>query len=220
MWFFKSKKKEVVKSPKEIIGHIIDYIPNNYLHHKQFVLCVGYFENMDYELVLDSLIELANETGHYFSEDFWNSISIAAYQMELKNIGKFCEQQIARNRQDISWKISFGEVIEKMDERHFVHHTAQRIKDEWDDRRRREDNVNELKGRNGVHLKSHGRSGTIYFIDGSEIFEIEYELGVAGLILYFESFINKQQVEPGKELHVKNAIVEWANKTKNAIDFS
>jgi hypothetical protein len=83
-----------------------------------------------------------------------------------------------------------------------------------------EDNVDGLIGKNGVHLKSHGRAGTIYFVDELEVFEVEYELGMKGLIIYFDSFFKKQQLEPGKELYIKNAIEEWANNTGNAIEFT
>lgn len=218
--FWKKPVQTLNGSPREIIKHVIDYMPDFYKSQRQFVLCVDFWEHLELGLAIESLVELAEETGHYFSEEFWNSISIAACQMELKHVSKICEEQIAKNRKDITWKISFGDVIEKIDDRHFIHRTAQKIKDELDNYRRSEDNVNGLIGKNGVHLKSRGRTGTIYFVSGIEIFEIEYELGVKGLILYFENFIKKKQLESGKELYIKDAIVEWSNNTGNAIEFS
>jgi hypothetical protein len=130
--FWKKPLKTRSNSPKEIIKHIIDYMPDFYKTERQFILCVDFWEHLEWGLAIESLVELAEETGHYFSDHFWNSVATAAHQMELNHVSRYCEQQIARNKKEINWKISFGDVIEKIDERHFVHHTAQKIKDGWD----------------------------------------------------------------------------------------
>lgn len=224
MWFSKLKKSTPIKSPKEIIRHIIDYMPDFYKDQRQFIFCADYFKHKEWELALDSLIELADETGHYFSVDFWNSISIAAYQMDMKNAVKQCEQQILRNTKEIGWKISLGNTVAKIDETHFKHYIAQKIKDQWTKDRHIKDRVDEMIGKNGIHDKPSGRAGFIYWVDGYNVFEVDYELGVKGLLLYFETSARwilpeVKNVTLEDELKIKDAINKWALKQNIDIEY-
>ena len=44
------------------------YLMNNVETPEQFINCIDFLDNREWELALDSLIELADETGHYFSD--------------------------------------------------------------------------------------------------------------------------------------------------------
>jgi len=81
-----------------------------------------------------------------------------------------------------------------------------------------------LLTKEGVHLKSHGRSGFLYFTENRKIAEVEFELGVNGLILHFNSLKNwslptKQILTVDDKHKIKNDIINWATKTKNSIEF-
>jgi len=56
---------------KQAIEGLADYIPEFYKTHKQFTNYIEFLNNREWELAVDSLIELAYETGYSFSQDFW-----------------------------------------------------------------------------------------------------------------------------------------------------
>jgi hypothetical protein len=73
-------------------------------------------------------------------------------------------------------------------------------------------------------LKSHGRSGFLYITENRKIAELEFELGMNGLILYFSSLTNwslptKQMLTTQEKQKIKIDISNWAAGTKNAIEF-
>lgn len=211
-------------SPEETIRRLVDYMPEFYRTHRHFINCVEFLENREWELALDSLIELADETGHYFSEEFWFSLADSAEKMNLADRASYCRKQIKRNAEDIKSKTPFGWTTIKFDDTHFQHHISEKLKEEWATDRREKDKVQELLTKEGVHLKSNGRSGFLYITDNGRIAEVEFELGINGLILYFNSLTNwslptKQTLTVDDKQKVRNDIINWATKTKNAIEF-
>jgi hypothetical protein len=211
-------------SPKQTIKRLVDYMPDIYRTHRQFINCVEYIDNREWELALDSLIELADETEHYFSEDFWFGLAYSADKMGLTNEADYCRKQIKLNEKDVKSKTPFGWTTIKLDDTHFQHHISEKLKEEWATERRVKDNVQELLTKEGVHLKSHGQSGFLYITDNRKIAEVEFELGMNGLILYFNSLTNwslpkKQTLTVDEKQKIKNDINNWATKTKNATEF-
>ncbi|MFN8116351.1 MAG: hypothetical protein U0W65_09575 [Bacteroidia bacterium] len=185
---------------------------------------MDYLENREWGLALESLIELTEVTEHYFSEEFWSGLADAAEKMEMNEEAKFCRKQIDRNAKDIKSTTPFGWTTIKFDDTHFQHHISEKLKNEWATTRREKDKVQELVSIDGVHLKSHGRSGYIYIADKRRIAEVEFELGMNGLILYFKSLINwslptKQNLTIDEKQRIKDDIITWAAKTGNAIEF-
>ncbi len=160
-------------------------MPEYYRTHRQFINCVEYLEHREWGLALDSLIELTEETGHYFSEEFWNGLADAANKMGLGDKADYCRQQIQRNMTEIKSKTPFGWTTVKSDDTHFVHHISDKLKNEWVRERREKDKVLSLTNKEGIHLKSHGRSGFIYIVDKGRVAEIDFELGINGLMLFF-----------------------------------
>ena len=211
-------------SPEQTIRRLVDYMPDFYRTHGQFINCVEFLENREWELALDSLIELAHETEHYFSEDFWLGLADSADKMNLTDKANYCRKQIKRNVEDIKSKTPFGWTTIKFDNTHFQHHISEKLKEEWATERRGKDKVQELITKEGVHLKSHGRSGFLYITENGKIAEVEFELGMNGLILYFNSLTNwslptKQTLTADEKQKIKIDINNWATKTKNAIEF-
>ena len=221
---FIKQQPETDFSPEQTIRRLVDYMPDFYKTHRRFINCVEFLDNREWELALDSLIELANETEHYFSEDFWLGLADSADKMGLTDKAKYCRKQINRNERDIKSKTPFGWTTIKFDDTHFQHHVSEKLKEEWATERREKDKVQELITKEGVHLKSHGRSGFLYITDNGKIAEVEFELGMNGLILYFSSLTNwslpkKQTLTADDKQKIKIDINNWATKTKNAIEF-
>ncbi|MGX7687815.1 hypothetical protein ACWA1C_11670 [Flectobacillus roseus] len=106
-------------SPEQTIRRLVDYMPEFYRTHRQFINCVEFLENREWELALDSLIELADETEHYFSEDFWLGLADSAEKMNLTDKANYCRKQIKRNAEDIKSKTPFGWTTIKFDDTHF-----------------------------------------------------------------------------------------------------
>ncbi|MCP4607555.1 MAG: hypothetical protein GY845_02410 [Planctomycetes bacterium] len=46
----------------------------------------------------------------------------------------------------------------------------------WDHERRQKDKLHKLMQKDGFHIKQHGRTGTIYYIDSGRVCEIDFEL--------------------------------------------
>jgi hypothetical protein len=210
-------------SPEQTIRRMISYMPEFYKTHRQFENCTEFLANGEWGLALESLIELADETEHYFSEDFWKALIEASDKMKLEQSAKYCRQQILRNERDIKSKTPFGWTTVKIDDTHFQHHIAEKLKQNWETERRSKDRVTDLIKEDGVHLKSNGRSGYIYIVDKGRIAEVYYELGVNGLILYFQDTTTwtipvKQELTLTEKQVIKNQIIQWADRTKNAID--
>ena len=211
-------------SPEQTIRRLVDYMPDFYRTQRQFNNCVAFLDNREWELALDSLIELADETEHYFSEDFWLGLADSADKMDLTDKADYCRKQIKRNEKDVKSKTPFGWTTIKFDDTHFQHHISEKIKEEWATERRKKDKVQELLTKDGVHLKSHGRSGFLYITENGKIAEVEFELGMNGLILYFNCLTNwslptKQTLTADEKQKIKIDINNWATKTKNAIEF-
>ncbi|MFD1096121.1 hypothetical protein [Salegentibacter chungangensis] len=203
---------------------MIDYLPAIYNDHRQLKNSNDFLQQNELGLALDSLIQLTEETGHYFSDKYWLDLAVAADKMEMNKERDFCRQQIRKTEKDLKFKISFGSTVEKIDDTHFQHYTSEILKDKWANERREKDNIDQIMNNDGLHFKSHGRNGFFYFVDKGRLAEIEYELGVNGLVIWFNSTDywakpNKLHLTRDEKLIIKTEIAKWADKTKNAIEF-
>jgi hypothetical protein len=221
---FIQKNQSTDKTPNQIIKNLIDYLPAVYSNHRQLKNSNDFLQQNELGLALDSLLELTEETGHYFSDKYWLDLADAADKMEMNKERDFCRQQIRKTEKDLKFKVSFGSTVEKIDDTHFQHYTSEKIKDKWANERREKDNVDQILNNDGLHFKSHGRNGFFYFVDKGRLAEIEYELGVNGLIIWFNSTDNwgvpdKLPLTTNEKMTIKTEIEKWAERTKNAIDF-
>tara|TARA_R110002012_G_scaffold321359_1_gene548837 strand:- start:1750 stop:2433 length:684 start_codon:yes stop_codon:yes gene_type:complete len=221
---FIQKKQSTDKTPNQIIKNLIDYLPAVYSNHRQLKNSNDFLQQNELGLALDSLLELTEETGHYFADKYWLDLADAADKMEMNKERDFCRQQIRKTEKDLKFKVSFGSTVEKIDDTHFQHYTSEKIKDKWANERREKDNVDQILNNDGLHFKSHGRNGFFYFVDKGRLAEIEYELGVNGLIIWFNSTDNwgvpdKLPLTTNEKMTIKTEIEKWAERTKNAIDF-
>lgn len=223
---FKRKNEDTHElSLKEQLSYIIDYIPDFYKDNRQYLNATDYLKHDEWGLTLESLIELTVETDHYFSEEYWQRLADAANAMNLSELSNYCLTQIGRNQKDLKSKTPFGWTTIKFDDNHFQHYISERIKETWVAERHQRDNVNSLlKKENGVYLKMNGRSGTIYVIDQDRLTEIDVEIGMVGLLLYFKNTTHwilplKRGLTIEEKKDIRISITSWASKTKNAVEF-
>jgi hypothetical protein len=81
-----------------------------------------------------------------------------------------------------------------------------------------------LLTREGVHLKSHGPSGYIYYVANGKIAEIDFELGIDAIIIYFSRTVNweipkKLSLTVEEKQNIRIDIINWALKTNNVVEF-
>lgn len=138
--FLKNKTKNDL-TPEQTIRRLVDYMPDFYTTDTHFKNCVDFLENQEWGLALDSLVELASDSGHYFAEDFWLGLADAADKMGVTDTAKYCRQQINRNEKDIKSKTPFGWTTIKFDDTHFQHYISEKLKGELATKRQAEDNV-------------------------------------------------------------------------------
>ncbi|MEJ1237375.1 hypothetical protein WBG78_04540 [Chryseolinea sp. T2] len=222
MGLFNFKKRE--SDPARTIQRMIDYMPEFYRNHRQFENCVQYFKQGELGLALNSLIELTEETGHNFSEEFWAGLSDAASKMGLKEEVHFCREQAAGSQNELRSKIPFGSTLEKIDDTHVQYHTSTRLKDENAEMRRKKDKVMALSAEDGVHLKLHDLGGFIYLVDKGRIAEIDVELAASRLVLCLEK-INYWSIPTRTEMtqeeisRIKRQLTSWSAKSRNPVEF-
>lgn len=213
------KRKTEIKDikPATILMLTQEYVPEYYRDSQHFKDSINFLKNNKWGLALDSLIEMASESGHYFSEDFWLDLASCADKMQLTKQADYCRQQIIRNQTELGQKTPKGWTTIKTDTQTREHKIAQVVEDKWIFDRRKKDNFNELILTNGFHIKYHGRSGIIYYVDSNKVLEIGFEMsGVSqyDLLLYFDT-INAWAIPKGDELTfteqttIRNKLLEW-----------
>jgi hypothetical protein len=223
---FKKKNENLSQlSVEEQLSYLVDYIPEFYKNQRQYLNATDYLKHGEWGLSLESLIELAVETGHYFSEEYWQRLADIANSMSMSELSNYCLKQIERNQKYLKSKTPFGWTTIKFDDNHFQHYISEKIKENWVAERHERDNVNSLlKNENGVYLKMNGRSGTIYVIDQRRLAEVDLEIGMSGLLLYFNNTTHwilplKQVLTIEEKQGIRTSIISWASKTKNSIEF-
>jgi hypothetical protein len=223
---FKKKNEDISQlSVKEQLSYLIDYIPDFYKDQREYLYATNYLKHDEWGLSLESLIELAVETDHYFSEEYWQRLADTANSMSLSELSNYCLKQIEHNQKDLKSITPFGWTTIKFDDNHFQHYISEKIKENWVAKRHQRDNVNSLlKKENGVYLKMNGRSGTIYVIDQDRLAEVDVEIGMSGLLLYFNNTTHwilplKQALTIEEKQIIRTSIISWASKTKNSVEF-
>lgn len=199
-------------------------MPKEYENHRQFIYCKEFLGHYEWELALQSLIELTQESEHYFSEEFWNELARAANLMNLRTEENFCFEQLEKNSKELPFNTPFGWTTKKTDGSAYQHFISEKLKQEWTEKRRKKDQVDKLINQEGVHLKSYGRGGYIYYTKKGRLAELEYELGTQGIIIYFDSVKGwslpspKSFQENEKELFRKD-LSQWSVQKGHALDW-
>jgi hypothetical protein len=215
---FKKRKTELKElTPVAILRLTQEYVPDIHKDSKHFKDSKEFLHNNEFGLALDSLVEMADESNHFFSENFWLDLANCADIMQMATQANYCRQQIEKNEKEIRFKISNGSTVVKIDNNHFEHYTAEIVKDKWKNERRQKDKLNVLLKKNGFYIKNHGRGGMIYYIDNGKVLEIDFEMsGVPqyDLLLYFDNLkgwaIPKNEPFAFKEQsEIRERLLEW-----------
>lgn len=222
---FLRKDKTDNRSAEKILAYVLDHLPDIHHNSLHFKDAKEYLDHREWGIALDSIIELASDSDHYFSAEHWNQLSLAATKMELDNVATFCKNQIKLTRSEIDWEILFGTTIIKHANDNYSHFTAELIKDEWTTKRLKKHKIDKIGTTDGIHFKPDGRSGFIYYTSQGRTAEFEWELGMNGLILWFDSVKHwnhprKTEITPTEKESIKKEIIKWSKCKGHAIDFS
>jgi len=126
------KKSHTLPSidPQKELQSIIDYIPDFYKDQRQCINASEFLSHHEWRLAMESLVELVDETDHYFSNEFWNKLFALASQLNLEDIKCYCLKQKARNEHDLKSHIpSYGTTVAKNSDTVFQHYYAEKIKE-------------------------------------------------------------------------------------------
>jgi hypothetical protein len=224
---FKKRKTEPLElKPAAILRLTQDYVPEFYKDSEHFKESKDFLNHNEWGLALDNLIEMADVSGHYFSEDFWFNLATCADKMQKTQQAEYCRQQIIRNEKEIGRKTPKGWTTVKIDDNHFQQHIAEVVKDKWISERREKDNFDKLIAADGFHIKYHGRAGMIYYVDNGKVLEIDFEMsGVPqyDLLPYFDNLkswtIPKNEPFAFKEQSaIKEELLEWLKSKRIKTD--
>ncbi len=214
-------------TPVAILQLTQQYVPEFYRDSQRFKDSIDFLNNNEWGLALDSLIEMADESGHYFSETFWLDLSICADKMKLIQQAEYCRQQVFKNERKLRTKTPNGWTTIKLDDTHYEHKIAQIVEDKWLNERYKKDKVNKLLKTNGFHIKYHGRSGVIYYVDDGRLLEIGFELSAVSpypLLLYFDNIkswaIPKEEPLTLKDqTEIRAKLIEWFKAKRIKAEF-
>ncbi|MGG9962687.1 hypothetical protein [Ferruginibacter sp. SUN106] len=95
--FKKSKAKSSDLTPAAILRLRQEQVPEFYKDSEKFKESKEFLKHNEWGLALDTLIEMADESGDYFSEDFWFDLATCADKMQMTQQADYCRQQIIRN---------------------------------------------------------------------------------------------------------------------------
>jgi hypothetical protein len=206
----------------ELLEQQLNLIPDLYKTHPKFTLSIESFAQHKYELVLESLIELAVESGHYFSQYYWEALAQIADKLKLPARAQYCTSQNGRTLRDGVGKIPLGWVMDKQDATHRICHIAESIKESWNTERRQKDRVEKMLANDGFHMCAHGRAGMIYYVSNRRVLEIGYD--IAGgkdvdYIIYFEGATHwalpvKQELLPEEKEAIRGELGQWLGKVR------
>jgi hypothetical protein len=209
-------------SVAELLQQQLDLIPDYYKPQPPFTRSVEYLGQHKFELVLEDLIELALESGHYFSEHYWEALAQIADKLKLPARATYCIAQLRKTKREAGIQIPYGWTMLKLDEHHYQHHIAESIKQSRDAERRRKDKVVNMLRRNGFYWCSYGRAGIIYYVQDGRLLEIGYD--IAGgknfdYIIYFEGATHwalpvQQPITPEEKAVVREQLGKWLGKVR------
>ncbi len=85
--FFQNKVVRYLRAAEQ-------HIPIDFRSHPQFMNYAEFLKQQEYDLALDSLVELYNETEAHFPKDFWQSLLLASEKMGLDILSEYISKQL------------------------------------------------------------------------------------------------------------------------------
>lgn len=220
--FFRNRRPSDI-TPAQILKRLVDCLPDVYKTHRQYVNCVEYLVHHEWELALDSLIELAEETGDHFSNEHWQDLADAAAKMDLTRKVDYCKGQIRLNEREHASYLPLGCTNEKSEDVNIVH-VSKSFADQKAIERRENDKVHVLASTDGVHVTYHCKGGFLYIVERGNVTEAGFELGVNGFIVdvaHLTAWVLPSVVPltVQEKEDVKRAIIRWGEDKNVRMEF-
>ena len=218
--FNRQKKEPDNITPAATIRVILGNIPEYYKESKDFQKCMAHFELNEWGPAIECLVAMADESGHYFSDDFWFGLADAAGKMNMNTMAQYCREQSRKTKSILNWPISKGSTVHKIDDTHYKQYYAQKVYDRWDNERRIKDKLQSFIDKDGFHIQKGGRHGTIYYISNGKVCEIYWEMsGVPqyDILISFDLVDSwalpvKQLLTEKEQQQIKTALILWLNE--------
>ena len=190
---------------------LIDSVPDIYKEHSLWLQCTKFANQEIWDRSLDCLIQLAVESEHYFSGEFWKLSFELAESLKMQKQKDLCQKQINKIRED---KISLplGWTSNKVSPGNFQLYIAHKQRERWDNERRQKDNISKLLNEEGFHFKPTGKTGYVYYVSQKRITEVEWHEGeiVGSTLSKYWIFPEKKLLTKEEYLKVYNDLKEWA----------
>ncbi|CAN5371834.1 hypothetical protein BH11BAC3_BH11BAC3_31800 [soil metagenome] len=222
--FFKKKKENQEKTPYDVIGELIDYMPEIYLNSVEYKDCIHYYQNKDLELTIKCLIKLVDESGHYFPNVFWNNLRKVTNEMNLKAESEFSNKQLERNAKDLKLSFPLGWTVSKNDDAHYTNYISNKLTAKEVIKRHEKDKVYKLITKDGIHKRPCGPDGFIYYVNNLRLTEFYYDRNSGGVCIYFEEVDDwilpiKKSFTDTEKIEIKCNLVSWGEKNKILLSF-
>jgi hypothetical protein len=226
--FFRAGKRRTREEsgPDSILSEVLEYTPELYKSSTHFTQASNFLTNQKWDLALNSIVELAEESGHYFSEDFWLSLALCANKINQPSRKEHCHRQIERVKSETGLYAPKGWTIIKVADNIHTFQIARVVKERWKKVQHDRDNLHELLGENGFHLRPFGDGGTIYYIENGKVLEIDFkedESKKYDMLLAFEEI--KYWIKPFEQPFtgiekeaVRTKLVAWLKKKQLKTD--
>lgn len=69
-----------------MLQRIYDLVPENCRDNRQYFYSGDFIENREWNLAMDSFLELVEETKAIFPQEYWDLLSLAGYKLRIENI--------------------------------------------------------------------------------------------------------------------------------------
>lgn len=208
-----------MKRSKERINFLLNNIPEHCTHLPAFENCT---QRMTEDKIAESVVELitvTEEANQFFSHEFWLVLGEIADDLKMNVQSRFCKLQAKKMKK---YNIPFGWTLESISSGRSIVYIPQLQIEKWLNERRSGDNILEILQDNGLHLKMHGRSGTLYYVNQGRIIEIDCEYDAYGLAVFVNdishwSFPEFVSLMPAERTKFIEEINEWAQQSKGNV---
>lgn len=223
MWLNNFFKKPVT-TPSDAGGYIplesklleqcIEFIPGHFRSSQDFAGAVEYISHQQYADAVRALIRMADKPDFFFNNDFWLELAQVAARLNMRTEVELCNQKLEANNVHniVLYK---GIVIERVSEDTYKHYVSDSLSNEKNEERRQRDGLKDMMAANGFYLRSYGKEGIIYFINGKRVCEIRYQyLTTTHIAIYTYSFEYlampiRQRLSDTEKEQLKADLTEW-----------
>jgi hypothetical protein len=205
-----------------VLRGLIEYIPDFYKEKDNFKEGLNLLEKNNIESSVKCFIKLADEPMLYFSDEFWIKIKIITLELGVKELSKFCQEKIERNKKDIDYSIPYGWAIVKINDASYQSYISKKLQLEDDLKRRKKDKVFRFIKKDGVHIVPYGADGFLYFVHAGKIAEFYYDREGSATSIHFDNetkwiFPEDLEFSSFDKINAYKAMILWAKENKTPL---